>query len=70
MFCKSTLAAAIALVVTAVTPSLAADLGPDYSQPRAVWCPRFCNGAPVSFGYGLCYQRKWSRPPGDPACGW
>ena len=66
MFCKSTLAAAIALVVTAVTPSLAADLGPDYSQPRAVWCPRFCNGVPVSFGYGLCYQRELVATPWGP----
>jgi hypothetical protein len=75
--CKSTVAAAAAFVLgmIAVTPAGAADLAPDlapdlgpdrYSQPRGVWCPRFCNGVPVSFGYGLCYQRELVATPWGP----
>jgi hypothetical protein len=76
MFRKCTLAAAaiMALLFTGLTPSRAADLAPDvvpnpgasYGQHRGVWCPRFCNGVPVSFGYGLCYQRELVATPWGP----
>ncbi len=76
MFRKCTLAiaAATALGVTTVAPSRAADLAPDlapdsgagYSQHRGAWCPRFYNGVPVSFGYGLCYQRELVATPWGP----
>ena len=72
MFRKCTLAtaAAIALGVATIAESRAADLAPDsgagYSQHRGAWCPRFYNGAPVSFGYGLCYQRELVATPWGP----
>jgi hypothetical protein len=75
MFRKRTLAmaAAIFLGLAAFTPSRAADLrAPDlraadldgWQAPhRGVWGPRFYNGVPVSFGYGLCYQRLLLQTP-------
>jgi len=68
--CTLAIAAAIALGVTTVAPSRAADLAPDsgaaYGQHRGAWCPRFYNGVPVSFGYGLCYQRELVATPWGP----
>jgi hypothetical protein len=64
--CTLAAAAAMALGVIAVAPGRAADLGASYPQPRGVWCPRFCNGVPVSFGYGLCYQRELVATPWGP----
>ncbi len=73
--CPMTMLAAMSfagvLAVTAVTPGRAADL-PDgygrYGQPpvRATACPQFYNGLPVSFGYGLCYQRELLATPWGP----
>jgi hypothetical protein len=34
--------------------------------PPAVWVPLPYNGVPVSFGYGLCYQRELLQTPGGP----
>lgn len=67
MFRKCTLAAvaAIALGVPAATPGHAADLGGSYGQYRSP-CPRFCNGVPVSFGYGLCYRQELLQTPWGP----
>jgi hypothetical protein len=61
------------LGIAAVTPGRAADL-PDgygrsgYSQPaeRATSCLHAYNGLPVSFGYGLCYQRELLPTPWGP----
>jgi hypothetical protein len=64
MFRKRTLAmvAAISLSLTGFTPSRAADLPATdlggQALHRGVWGPRFYNGVPVSYGYGLCYQRE------------
>jgi hypothetical protein len=76
MFGKCTLAtvAIMASVVTGLPPSRAADLGREvvphpgagYGQHRGAWCPRFCNGVPISFGYGLCYQRELVATPWGP----
>jgi hypothetical protein len=73
MFRKCTLAkaAAIALAVAASAPGRAADLRPadlDTWRPhtRVVWGPRFYNGVPVSFGYGLCYQTRLLQTPWGP----
>jgi hypothetical protein len=68
MFGKRMLAmvAAISFGLAAPTPaSRAADLG-GYTQYRGVWAPRFYNGVPVSFGYGLCYQRLLLQTPWGP----
>jgi hypothetical protein len=78
MFRKCTLAtaAAIALAVAALAPGRAADLPAAYLRPadldtwrprtRVVWGPRFYNGVPVSFGYGLCYQTQLLQTPWGP----
>jgi hypothetical protein len=57
----------------AITPGRAADLpdgygGSGYGQPivRATACPHVFNGLPVSFGYGLCYQRELLATPWGP----
>ena len=34
--------------------------------PQAVWVPLPYNGVPVSFGYGLCYQRELLQTPWGP----
>ena len=61
---------AIALGVPAAAPCHAADLGGSYpggsyGQYRSP-CPRFCNGVPVSFGYGLCYRQELLQTPWGP----
>ncbi len=72
MFRKRTLAvaAAISLGASAITPCPAADLRADpnvwHPRPRLAWGPRFCNGVPVSFGYGLCYQSHLLQTPWGP----
>ena len=78
MLRKRTLAmvAAISLSLAAFAPSRAAraaDLRPAELRPaeldgrhpqhRGAWGPRFYNGVPVSFGYGLCYQRQLLQTP-------
>jgi hypothetical protein len=65
------MAAAISLSLAAFTPSRAADLRAAdldgwHTQHRGVWGPRFYNGVPVSFGYGLCYQRQLLQTPWGP----
>jgi hypothetical protein len=64
-------AAAISLSLAANASARAADLRaaePDGRHPpyRGVWGPRFYNGVPVSFGYGLCYQRLLLPTPWGP----
>jgi hypothetical protein len=59
------------LAVAAATPGGAADLPdgysrPGYSQYPVTSCPYFVNGLPVSFGYGLCYQRELLPTPWGP----
>jgi hypothetical protein len=77
MFRKCTLAAAaaMALALAAVAPGRAADLSAKYlgadplgwrPHTRVVWGPHFYNGLPVSFGYGLCYQRELLPTPWGP----
>jgi hypothetical protein len=50
---------------SAATPGQAADLPGSYA-PHPGPCPRFCNGAPVSFGYGLCYRQELHQTPWGP----
>ena len=79
--CTLAKAAAIALTVAALAPGRAADLPAadlpaadlrpadlDTWRPhtRVVWGPRFYNGVPVSFGYGLCYQTRLLQTPWGP----
>jgi hypothetical protein len=64
--CTLAAVAAIALGVTAARPSRAADLPGSYDGYRGVACPRFYNGVPVSFGFGLCYQRELLQTPWGP----
>jgi hypothetical protein len=77
MLRKRTLAmvAAMSLSLAALAPSRAADLHAADLRPaeldsqhqyRGVWGPRFYNGVPVSFGYGLCYQRLLLPTPWGP----
>ena len=68
MFRKCTLAAAaaIALGMTGATPGRAADLGGWYGGYRGGSCLRFYTGLPVSFGFGLCYQRELLPTPWGP----
>jgi hypothetical protein len=47
------------------TPGRAADLSAG-SHIRGVCAPRFYNGLPVSFGYGLCYQPVLLQTPWGP----
>ena len=67
MFRKRMLAIFVALsFLPAVTPSHAADLHADLGKQapyRGAWGPRFYNGVPVSYGYGLCYQRELVQTP-------
>jgi hypothetical protein len=73
MFRKRTLAmvAAISLSLATFAPSRAAraaelrpaELDGRHPQYRGAWGPRFYNGVPVSFGYGLCYQRQLLQTP-------
>jgi hypothetical protein len=75
MFRKCTLAAAAAmsLALAAFAPARAADLRATDLQAadqngwrppyHVVWGPHFYNGLPVSFGYGLCYQRRLLQTP-------
>lgn len=69
MFRKRTLAmaATISLNLAAFVPSRAADLHATdlrgQAPHRGVWGPRFYNGVPVSFGYGLCYERELVQTP-------
>jgi hypothetical protein len=69
MFRKHTLAmvAAISLSLPAFTLSRAADLHAadlaGQARHRGGWGPRFYNGVPVSYGYGLCYQRELVQTP-------
>ena len=77
MFLRCPMAALAAisasLLLAAATPCRAADLPdgyvpPGYGQPpaRATACPHIINGLPVSFGYGLCYQRELLATPWGP----
>jgi hypothetical protein len=68
MFRKSMLAiaAGIVLGLTTVTPGRAADLSGVYREYQGTWCPRFYNGLPVSFGYGLCYRSELVPTPWGP----
>ena len=73
MFRRYTLAAATGMIlgVTVITPGRAADLSDGYSggayrEYRGTWCPRFYNGLPVSFGYGLCYRNELVPTPWGP----
>src|SRR5579871_1417685 len=66
MFHKRRLAAlvVIALGLFVSRPALAADLGA--GGPYHGACPHVFNGLPVSFGYGLCYQRVLVQTPWGP----
>jgi len=65
--CMLLVAAAISLDIMTVAPSHAADLGGWYGGGyRRASCQRFYNGVPVSFGYGLCYQRELLPTPWGP----
>jgi hypothetical protein len=65
--CMLAAAAAIALGMSALAPGRAADLGGWYGGYRGGGsCLRFYNGLPVSFGYGLCYQRELLQTPWGP----
>ena len=68
MLRKCTLATAVGMIlgVTTITPGQAADLGEVYRDYRGTWCPRFYNGLPVSFGYGLCYRSELVPTPWGP----
>jgi len=73
MLRKRTLAVIAGTFVSlvAVTPGRAADLGASYrggtyGEYRGTTCPRFYNGLPVSFGYGLCYRRELLPTPWGP----
>jgi hypothetical protein len=70
MFRKATLVAAICAAISfgaaASTPVRAADLGGSYTGYRGVCGHRLYNGVPVSFGYGLCYQRVLLQTPWGP----
>ena len=73
MFRKRTaaMAAAISLGLAAFTPGRAADLrAADLdgwrTRHRGVAGPHFYNGVPVSYGYGLCYQRLLLQTPWGP----
>jgi hypothetical protein len=57
------MAATISLSLAAFVPSQAADLGGWQAPHRGAWGPRFYNGVPVSFGYGLCYERELVQTP-------
>lgn len=72
MFCKATLVtvgaicAAISLGLALSTPAWAADLGGSQNGYHGACGPRLYNGVPVSFGYGLCYQRMLVQTPWGP----
>lgn len=68
MFCKPTLVmlAATSLSLAASAPVRAADLDGWHPGYRGVWGPRFSNGVPVSYGYGLCYRRELLPTPWGP----
>jgi hypothetical protein len=57
---------AISLGLAASAPVRAADLGGAQNGYRGVCGPRFYNGVPVSFGYGLCYQQVLLQTPWGP----
>jgi hypothetical protein len=67
MFCKATPAvfAAISLSVGACLPGQAADLHGRHGYPGG-WSPPIHHGVPVSYGYGLCYQRELLPTPWGP----
>ena len=55
------------LVAAAPGPAQAADLAGEPRGPyRPVWGPAYVNGVPVSYGYGLCYQRELLQTPWGP----
>jgi hypothetical protein len=68
MFGKFILAwlAGISVGIAAPSPVPAADLGGVHVRYHGVCRPRFYNGVPVSFGYGLCYQQVLLQTPWGP----
>jgi len=63
---SAAISAAVSLGLAVPAPVLAADLDGSHDSYRRVWGPRFYNGVPVSFGYGLCYQRELLPTPWGP----
>jgi hypothetical protein len=72
MFCKARLvigavvSAAVSLGPAVLLPAQAADLGGLSNGIHGVCGTRLYNGVPVSFGYGLCYQRVLLPTPWGP----
>jgi hypothetical protein len=58
--------AALSFGLVLPSPVRAADLGGLQNGTHGVCGPRFYNGVPVSFGYGLCYQRVLLQTPWGP----
>jgi len=63
---SAALSLAISLGLAISAPVRAADLGGLPNGTHGVCGARLYNGVPVSFGYGLCYQRVLLQTPWGP----